>query len=224
MPNVEIVPEHIYKWIQPGNATLANEGSPPHDGLHGLWPGLNAVAGNVLLGAPFTLSQLTDANHGMEITWVGTGPFMYRPGTTSFGRFVAGAGITLDRNPYFPINPPVLGEICLRYTWVDTNPADQPSVGYYRIGLADLSMLGMAYGAVGTPPSAVPISPTGTKYWLPAADLVAPAGVIGLTDLMTETQFYGWYWGNTTNIPTYLPAVGPIPASELAYAAVNGWP
>jgi hypothetical protein len=225
MPVYELVPEHIYKWVQPGNATLANEGLPPHDGLHGLWPGLNAVGGNVLPGAPsyINVSGLTDANHGMEITWVGTGPFMYRPGTTSSGGFVAGAGITLDRNPAFPVNP-VPGEISFKYTWNQTDPSKQPQGGYYKIGLADLTMLANAYGYVGTPPSVVPISPIGTHYWQPGADLAAPAGIVGLSDLVTLALHYGWFWGNTTNIPTYLPAVGPIPASELAYAAANGWP
>jgi len=223
MPNVEIVPEHIYKWIQPSNATDANNGVS-RDGLHGLWPGQAAVLGNVLPGAPFTLSQLTDPNHGMEITWVGTGPFTYRPGTTSSAGFVAGGGVTLDRNPAFPINP-LLGEIAFKYTWVNTNPSQQPSGGYYKIGLADLTMLADSWETYrGTPPGAVPLMPTGKNYWNSAADLAAPAGVIGLTDLVTLAIFgvppMGWYWGNYSyNIPAYL-----ISPSELAYAQQYGWP
>ncbi|MGA2309368.1 MAG: hypothetical protein ABSG57_07455 [Candidatus Bathyarchaeia archaeon] len=222
MPVYELVPEHVYKWIQPSSVADANAGTSK-DGLHGLWPGQASAPGNVLGGAPFTQAALVDANHGMEITWVGTGPFTYRPGTTSSGGFVAGAGLTLDRNPAFPVNP-VPGEISFKYTWTNTTQAQQPSGGYYKIGLADLTMLANAYGYSGTPPSAVPISPIGTHYWQPGADLAAPAGIVGLSDLVTLALHYGWFWGNTTNIPTYLPAVGPIPASELAYAAANGWP
>jgi len=202
----------LYKFIVPSNVTDAENGVST-DGLHGLWPGQAAVTGNVLSGAPFTLSQLTT---DPGTTLVGTGPFMYRHGSTSASDFAPGGAITLDAYPGFFLTP-APGAIALKYTWLDTNAADQPSGGYYKVGLADLVLLANAYGTTGTPPSAVSISgtPGAAHTWNPGADLAAPSGVIGLSDLVTLALHYGWYFGNYSY-------EAPYPPSEIANAEEGG--
>jgi len=210
MPSYEIIPQHLYQYIVPSNITAAIAGSST-DGLHGLWPGQAAVSGNVLAGAPFTLSQL---NNNPETTLVGTGPWKYRVGSTSAAQFVAGGGITLDAYNGFFLTP-APGAIAFKYTWLATSPSAQPSGGYYKVGLSDLVYLANAYSTVGTPPSTVPIAsvPGAAHTWNPACDLAAPSGVIGLSDLVTLALHYGWYYGNYSY-------AAPYPPSEIA----NGGP
>jgi hypothetical protein len=210
LPLYEVVPYHLYKYIVPGNLTDAETGVST-DGLHGLWPGQAASAGNVLSGAPFTLSDLQNKP---ETTLVGTGPFAYRVGSTSAASFAAGGGCTLDayNNFFLTIAP---GAVALKYTWLNTSPSQQPSGGYYKVGLADLVLLANAYGTTGTPPSAVSISsvPGASHTWNPGADLAAPSGTVGLSDLVTLALHYGWYYGNYSYN-------APYPTSEIA----NGGP
>jgi ABC-type transport system substrate-binding protein len=211
LPNLEIVPEHLYKYIVPSNIALAEEGFST-DGLHGIWPGQAATADNILPGAPFTLSDLQNKP---ETTLVGTGPWMYRPGSTDATLLTSPNGsITLDayHNFFMKIAP---GAIDFKYTWLNTSPSAQPSGGYYKIGLTDLVLLANAYGTTGTPPSTVPISgnPGDPHTWNPGADLAAPSGFIGLSDLVTMALHYGWYWGNYSYN-------APYPPSEIA----NGGP
>jgi hypothetical protein len=210
IPNYVIVPEHLYKYIVPSNITAAEEGVST-DGLHGLWPGQAATADNILPGAPFTLADLQNKP---ETTLVGTGPFQYRVGSTNAAAFAAGGGITLDAYPGFfmTIAP---GAIAFKYTWLDTDSSAQPLGGYFKVGLADLVLLANAYGTSGTPPSTVSISgvPGASRVWNPAADLAAPAGTVGLSDLVTLAQHYGWYYGNYSYNT-------PYPPSEIA----NGGP
>jgi hypothetical protein len=208
-PFYEIIPQHLYQYIVPNNITTAETGTAT-DGLHGLWPGQAAVSGNVLPGAPFTLSQL---QNDPETTLVGTGPFTYRVGSIFTG-FQPGNGITLDAYAGFfmSIAP---GAIAFKYTWLNTSASAQPSGGYYKVGLSDLVYLANAYGTNGTPPSTVPINSTpGTTHtWNPAADIAAPSGVVGLSDLTTLALHYGWYYGNYSYD-------APYPPSEVA----NGGP
>jgi ABC-type transport system substrate-binding protein len=195
----EVVPYHLYRYIVPSNVTVAEEGLST-DGLHGIWPGQAATADNILPGAPFTLAQL---HNNPETTLVGTGPWKYRSGSTNATSATSpNGGITLDAYPNFflKIGP---GEMTFQYRWLNADPGAQPSGGYYKIGLADLVMLANAYGTGGTPPSAVPLS---GGRWNPAADLAAPSGVIGLSDLTTLALHYGWYWGNYSYNAPYPPA------------------
>ena len=213
LPNYAIVPYHIYKYIVPSNITEAEQGVNT-DGLHGLWPGQAAVSGNILPGAPFTLSNLAN---NPETTLVGTGPFEYRPGSmggTPAGSFAPGGAITLDAYPGFFMTP-APGAIALKYTWLNTSPSQQPSGGYYKIGLPDLVYMANAYGTTGTPPSTVTISsvPGLLHNWNPGVDLAAPSGVIGLSDLVVLALHYGWYYGNYSYN-------APYPPSEIA----NGGP
>jgi hypothetical protein len=211
LTNFGIVPYHLYKYIVPNNITAAELGLST-DGLHGLWPGEAAVAGNLLSGAPFTLSDL---NTKPETTLVGTGPWMYEVGSTNAALLTSvGGGITLDayRNFFLRVAP---GAVAFKYTWLNTSPSQQPSGGYFKVGLVDLIYLANAYGTKGTPPSAVPITevPGASHSWNPAADFAAPSGVVGLSDLITLALHYGWYYGNYSYN-------APYPASEVA----NGGP
>ena len=209
--NWQVLPQHLYQYITPSNLTAAEQGTAI-DGLHGLWPGEDATAGNILPGAPFTLSQL---QNDPETTLVGTGPFEYRPGSTNAGSLVSGEGITLDAYPGFFMKP-AGGAIAFQYTWVDSsgNPIPtttgitQPYGGYFKVGLTDLLYLAMAYGTHGTPPSTVSVtsSPGSLHIWNPAADLAAPSGVIGLSDLVVLASHYGWYYGNYSYNAPYPPA------------------
>jgi hypothetical protein len=205
-PFYETIPEHLYKYIVANNLTVAEQGWST-DGLHGLWPGQAAVSSNVLPGAPFTLLQL---QNNPETTLVGTGPWKYRVGSTSASQFTPGGGITLDVYDGFFLKP-ALGEMDFRYTWNNVLPSQQPSSGYYKVGLADLVYLANAYGTTGTPAGSVPITevPGAPHSWNPAADLAPPSGVVGLSDLVTLALHYGWYYGNYSYN-------APYPASEIA--------
>src|SRR5271157_449313 len=171
--NFAILPKHLYQYIVPSNYTAAEAGLST-DGLHGLWPGQSATAGNILPGAPFTLSQLQNEP---EITLVGTGKFMYRIG--SLTGFAAGDGITLDAYPRFFMSLP-RGAIAFKYTWLNTAPNAQPSGGYYKVGLADLVYMANAYRTVGYPAN-VSINgvPGAPHTWNPACDLSCPSCIIG---------------------------------------------
>ncbi|MGD0978428.1 MAG: hypothetical protein ABR962_04730 [Candidatus Bathyarchaeia archaeon] len=210
LPLYSVVPYHLYKYIVPSNLTDAETGVST-DGLHGLWPGQAASADNILSGAPFTLSDLQNKP---ETTLVGTGPFAYRVGSTNAASFAAGGGITLDAYNNFFLTP-APGAVALKYTWLNTSPSQQPSGGYYKIGLSDLVRLSNAYGTTGTPPSTVSITgtPGAFQTWNPAADLAPPSGVVGLADLITLALHYGWYYGNYSYN-------APYPPSEIA----NGGP
>jgi ABC-type transport system substrate-binding protein len=211
-PLYEIVPEHLYKYIVPSNLTAAELGTST-DGLHGVWPGQAATQENFLSvpsGAPGDAAYINYGNVSAvpDYTLVGTGPWKYRPGSTDATLATTPGGrITLDAYSGFWADMRIVrGEIDFTYTWLNTDPSAQPSGGYYKIGLADLVMLANAYGAMGTPPSAVPI--LGGR-WNPGADLAAPSGVVGLTDLVTLALHYGWYWGNYSYN-------APYPAAERA--------
>jgi hypothetical protein len=108
-PLYQVLPYHLYKYIVPSNVTDAENGVSA-DGLHGLWPGEAAVPGNVLSGAPFTLSQLTS---DPGTTLVGTGPFQYRAGSI----YQPGNGITLDAyQGFFMTIAPFPPSRCVRRT------------------------------------------------------------------------------------------------------------
>jgi hypothetical protein len=214
MPNYEMIPEHLYKYIVPSSLADAKAGIST-DGLHGIWPGQAATVGNFLPGGVGVGITYANVHSLPDYTLVGTGPWKYRPGSTDATLLVSvGGGCTLDAYSGFwmKIAP---GAIALRYTWVNSDPDDQPSGGYYKVGLLDLSMLANSYGKTGTPPSTVPISgnPGSLGAWNPGADIAAPAGVVGLSDLVTLALHYGWYWGNYSYNPT-------LPASEVG----SGYP
>jgi len=140
--------------------------------------------------------------------------------------FAPGGGCTLDAYPAFfmPIAP---GTISFKYTWLATAPSAQPSAGYFKVGLNDLVLLANAYGTTGTPPSTVSISsvPGASHTWNPAADIGAPAGVVGLSDLVTLALHYGWYWGAYGYNPPYPPAEAasnfPRPSWEVDASPSN---
>jgi hypothetical protein len=216
-PLSEIVPEHLYKYIVPSNLTAAQMGIST-DGLHGVWPGQAATQENFLSVPPGASGNAAYINYGNvtavpDYTLIGTGPWKYRPGSTSAASATSPGGrITLDAYSGFWQNMRIVpGEIAFQYTWLNADPEAQPSGGYYKIGLADLVMLANAYRATGTPPSAVQIS---GGRWNPGADLAAPSGVVGLTDLVTLALHYGWYWGNYSYNAPYPPAEQAKPPDQ----------
>jgi hypothetical protein len=216
LPLYQIVPQHLYKYIQPSSLIDAENGAST-DGLHGLWPGQSPsnTPSNFLpagAGVGITYANVANPITGVpDYTLIGTGPFAYRAGSMT-NPIVPGEGITLDEYRKFFMTVPV-GAIAFQYHWLDTNPNDQPSGGYYWIGLADLQYFANAcWKTTGTPPSTVLISsvPGNPGTWNPAADLAPPAGVIGLTDLVTMVMRWGWYYGNyTTALGQSLPRAWP---------------
>jgi hypothetical protein len=208
-PLCNIVPEHLYKYIVPSNLTDAEMGIST-DGLHGVWPGQAATEENFLpipSRAPGYAAYINYRNVTAvpDYTLIGTGPWKYRPGSTDATMVTSPGGqIILNAYSGFWQNMRIVpGETAFQYTWLNADPDAQPSGGYYKIGLADLVMLANAYGTTGTPPSAVPIS---GGHWNPGADLAAPSGNVGLTDLVTLALHYGWYWGNYSYNAPYPPA------------------
>ena len=178
-----IVPKHIYQYI--GIPADAKEGTSL-SGLHGEWPGKNSLESEILSGAPFTHAQLTGADGGKYV-WVGTGMWKYVPGT-----YVSGVGGGLVCDPYlgFWMNM-TQGEIDFTYFWDAGAP---PQGGRYRIGLPDLVLLANAYATDGR--GALPFKLGGLHVWEPCADIAPPAGIVGLSDLVTLALNYGKTWGS----------------------------
>jgi hypothetical protein len=205
--NYEVIPYHLYRWIVPSNIGAAEAGTSK-DGLHGIWPGLNATSDNFLPGGAAYGITYANVTNKPDYTVIGTGPWKYRLGSTNARSLVrVRGGITLDEYPGFflKIAP---GALKLRYHWLQILPSQQPSGGYYRIGLPDLVMLANAYGKTGTPPSTVPATgnPGALGAWNPAADIAVRAGVVDLYDLTMWAMYWGWYWGNYSYNPTLPPS------------------
>jgi hypothetical protein len=178
-PLYDIVPEHIYKYIAiPPDAASGTSTT----GLHGEWPGKDALPSEILPGAPFTWSQLAGPDGGKYV-WVGTGMWKYHPASYVSG---PGGSITFDANRDFFLDTPPAGEMDFSYQW---NSGSPPQGGGYKVGLSDLVMLAKTYGSVGNPPS---------SNWNPACDVAAPSGIVGLSDLVTLATDYGREWGNYT--------------------------
>ncbi len=191
-PFAEIIPKHLYENVVPTNITAAKLGLST-TGLHGVWPGGAALESEFrsnIYGFTYTNLQSVD---GGQYSWIGTGMWKYRVGSSSAALVTsAGGGITVDAYPNWWWTL-ASGEISWKYTW-NNLAGPHPMSGYYKVGLTDLVMLANAYTFRGTPPGVVPINAP-TRSWNPAADLAAPAGVVGLSDLVTLAINYGRVWG-----------------------------
>jgi hypothetical protein len=182
-PMIEIVPMHRYQYIAiPPDAP----GGGSTTGLHGEWPGKNALPSQIIPNPYFTWSQLTGPG-GEQYTWIGTNMWMYENGTYVSG---AGGGSILDAYPDFWMRE-VPGEIAFWYFWFVGLP---PQGGYYKIGLVDLVMLANAYGTSGNPP--IPYAIGGLHVWEPGCDMARPPCIVGLSDLVTLALNYGKTWGS----------------------------
>ncbi len=189
---VDIIPQHIYQYIAiPGDAP----GGGSTTGHHGYWPGQAADVSEIAVSQPqnpnpFTFSQLTSAG-GEQYTWVGTGMWKYNPGTLS-GAPGAYTGLECVPNTQFWMKI-TQGDIDMKYYWTSTTV---PSGGSYKIGLSDLVMLANAYGTIGYgSPIPVPFKLGGLGVWEPGCDIAPPAGIVGLSDLVTLALNYGSTWG-----------------------------
>ena len=181
---VDIVPQHIYQYIAvPADAPTGGSTT----GHHGYWPGADCNASEILPGAPFTYSQLTSAG-GEKYTWIGTGMWQYQVGSLSGA---PGAYTGLQCTPYTGFWMKIVqADIDMNYYWYAGGG------GSYKIGLADLVMLANAYGTVGKgSPTPVPFKLGGLGVWEPGCDISPPAGVVGLSDLVTLALNYGSTWG-----------------------------
>jgi hypothetical protein len=179
-----IVPEHVYSYIAiPADAQTGTSTT----GLHGYWPGANALSSEVLEGAPFTYSQLVGVG-GEQYTWVGTGMWKYVPGTLAQGD---SGGLSCVPHGGFWTNM-TQGDVDFRYTW---NAGSAPQGGSYSIGLSDLVLLANAYGTSGNG-HAVPFQLGGLHVWEPGCDIAPPAGTVGLSDLVMLALNYGKTWGS----------------------------
>jgi len=199
------VPMHIFKYI----AIPADAGSGTSiSGIHGYWPGKDALISEILPGAPFTWAELTGAG-GEKYTWMGTGMWKYVPGTLSLGSVTGSMTLTYD--PEFWMNI-TQGDIDFTYYW--DHPTTAPSGGSYKIGLSDLVLLANAYGTTGNCHN-LPFKLGGLHVWEPGADLAIPASVVGLSDLVTLALNYGKTWGNYPYKPI------PYVTTPLGYEWTN---
>jgi hypothetical protein len=170
------VPKHIYEKIDiPAGA----EGGGTTTGHHGFWPGKDALSSEVH-GLTYPITP--------EETWVGTGMWIYVPGTLVQG---TGGGLTCNPYPGFWMNI-TQGDIDFRYYW---NAGPPPQGGSYMVGgVSDFLLLANAYGTSGIPP--VPFKLGGLHVWEPGADLAPPASVVGQSDLVAIALNIGKQWGS----------------------------
>ena len=203
----DIVPQHIYKYIAiPADAA----GGGSVSGHHGFWPGADSFTNETLPGAPWGTSGALTGTGGEKYVWIGTGMWMYVPGTLVKG---TGGGLVCKPYPNFWFNI-TQGDINFQYTW---NAGSPPQGGSYVIGLADLVLLANAYGTSGNG-HAVPFKLGGLGVWEPGADLAAPAGIVGLSDLVTLALNYGKHWGYNLGDPAkpYI-VVSPVRIGTAVY-------
>jgi hypothetical protein len=183
-PRHDIVPMHIYKYIAvPADAQTGASTT----GLHGYWPGANALPSEILPGAPFTFSQLTSGG-GEQYTWVGTGMWKYVSGTLVQG---TGGGLSLVPYSGFWMNI-TQGDIDFRYSW---NIGPAPQDGSYKVGIWDLMQLANADGTSGNG-HPIPFKLGGPGVWEPGCDISPPAGTVGLSDIVAQALNYGKHWGS----------------------------
>ena len=190
---VGIVPEHIYQYIAvPVDAPTGGSTT----GHHGYWPGQAAISSEITTPQPanpnpFTFTTLTSAG-GEQYTWIGTGMWQYQVGSLSGA---PGAYTGLQCVPYQGFWMHITqGDIDMKYYWTSTTV---PSGGSYKIGLSDLVMLANAYGTIGYgSPTPVPFKLGGLGVWEPGCDIAPPAGIVGLSDLVTLALNYGSTWGS----------------------------
>lgn len=185
---MDVVPMHIFQNIQmPDFATAESASDATHH--HGFWPGQAALSTEVTANPYFTYAQLQADGAS---TWIGTGMWKYVPGTLTGGPS-APTGMTMTPYTGFWMSM-VQGDIDMKYTW---NPGPAPQGGSYKIGLSDLVMLANAFGTSGKGSSTpVPFKLGGPGVWEPGCDIAPPAGVVGLTDLVTLALNYGKTWGS----------------------------
>ena len=174
-PAYDIIPKHIYENI---DIPSPNDYGSGH---HGFWPGETAFENQT--HSPLTWPIPATA------TWVGTNMWEYRPGSLVKG---AGGGMTLDAYNGFWMQI-MQGEIDFAYKWNSTRVPGKGYMGNYSIALPDLVMLANAYGSNGT--GEVPFSLGKRGDFEPGCDLAPPAGIVGLSDLVTLARNYGKSWG-----------------------------
>jgi hypothetical protein len=95
-----------------------------------------------------------------------------------------GGNLTLERNPYYWMERPLLGELDFVWRWEE---GPKPRRGYYKIDIFDVVMAVNAYGSQGT---GVP-----SENWLPGADNAPEGGKVDIFDLVSQTGPYGYEWG-----------------------------
>jgi len=131
------------------------------------------------LGAPVNITYLatndalgyTPGNLPWQDAFEGAGMYYatdFTPGS--------GGNLTLKRNPFYPTETPVIGEIDFL----------KKSNGCYKVDIFDVVMAVSAYGSQGI---SVP-----DANWFPGVDLAYPRGQIDIFDIVTITSKYGTEW------------------------------
>jgi len=102
----------------------------------------------------------------------------------------SGGKATLEKNPWFFLETPLLGEVDWRWYWEGTT---KPRNGYFKIDIYDVVKATVAYDTYGT-------GPYDPRYF-PGADLDASDfGHIGIYDLVTITGKYDQIFGTPPDI------------------------
>jgi outer membrane protein assembly factor BamB len=115
------------------------------------------------------LRGFTPGNLPWQIIFEGAGPYYCTA-------FTPGASITLERNSYYYMETPRLGEVDF---------VRKPN-GAHRIDIFDVVKAAGAYGSQGI---GVP-----STNWCPGADVAPEAGKIDIFDIVTITSKYGEEW------------------------------
>jgi len=103
---------------------------------------------------------------------------------TSFTPGVGG-GATFERNPYYWMETPPIGEVDFVWKW-ESGP--KPRSGYYKIDIYDIVMAIGEYGSDGT---GIPDSAMEHRRWFPGADFAPPGGKINIYDVVSMVSQYG---------------------------------
>ncbi len=137
------------------------------------------IVNSAYLGANLNLTYLaTNDAHGYYpggLSWQDCfeGAGMYYATDFNAG---AGGNITLKRNPFYPTETPIIGEIDFV----------KKSGGCYKVDIFDVVIAASAYGSQGI---SIPDS-----HWFAGADLASPGGRIDIFDIVTVASDYGTVW------------------------------
>jgi hypothetical protein len=129
-------------------------------------------------------------NMDFQTTLAGTGPWYMTD-------YLAGAGgwATYKANTDHFMDTPPKGEVDWYWYWI---PGTQPRDGYYETDLFDVTYLTAAIGHEGSSKDYFSASAWRGVYWLPAADLVLPVGILDIYDVAVLSNFenYGVTFGS----------------------------
>ena len=204
-PIMDIVPEHIYSLI---DVPAGAQGGATTTGLHGDWPGQDALPGEVNSSLTYPITP--------EQVLVGTGMWRYDPNT-----YVSGGGITLDANRGFFIYTPAT--ISGGSASIDETSSTGVSVAVNDPSAADGTPVFITTNEfTGTPPGTAQVALTPAAYYdINIQGISGGTATVCITnsDVTGQTIMKYWdgaQWEDANNIMVSGDTVcGDIPVSAL---------